>query len=1043
MAEDINSVLAELRARQPVSDGTGEPSETDKVLAEIRNRGASEGSFYDAPVTQEPIDPNSASAALGRGLSGLKQDLGGTLEAIGEAAGSEYLAQAGANYRAEQQADAQRFGQADYNTYKNVDPNDPEQIGAYIKEMGLSSVAGLGTVGAGAVAGGAVGSIFPLVGTAVGAGIGAALAGIGVNIGDVQNKIKEIDPETKSPWASILVGSGLGVLDAAGVKSLAKPFVKELGEEAAFGILKQAGVMPAIAAHAVKGAAVEGSTSAAQSAIGDVTAAYATDTDLNTEKLVENAINSGLGGSIIGAPVGGTFGGVGQAMRNQRAPGTAAPGATFTEGRTEPLNLAQNIWATLGGTATDVLEPLARVSPKAKEFIDSFKPDLTGETATGRTIIEDQALRAGEWATNFETFANQYGSGRKARQQFFDDLADPSNLAQRTPEQQAAITGARQLMDNVLDQAKAADLEVGTIPNYMPFFIDGKKITRNKDAFINDITPYFKDKASATKAVNEWLIADKKSHEAAPEIQKLVTQDQNGNWVMASNVQTPLGPDTMRYRFGQGQTPPEFGQLEKARAFGNVPQAVLNKYAKERTVTQKEAAFRDYFEGAAHRISFADRFGPKGERANAQIAMAIKEAQDSGREVTKAEVDRMFNILDAYNGTYNRIKNQTIKNIQSTAGVVLTAATLPLVTLSSIVEIATPAIRGDISSAIASLVPTFSELAKSAATTLMRGSHKTEFAQVASEANLSFAASQSVAAERLGATMFTRGAAKANRAFFKANGLAYWTHFMTTYAAKTAETIYNRNLFALANGLDGTSAKGANYLNQLRSMGVDVRSQKEAMALWNPQTPAEIMKSRQAKVLAVRRFTRTAVLEPNVADTPLWMNDGRMQMVAMLHRYPAAFTNTILPALFRKGLPSWAGSRTLAGVGATNALFILGFMVLTGYAQDELKMILKTGDLNFDDERDPVERFVDVMNTTVSPLQVSYITDFFAAPRYGTSGVESVLGPAVGKVGEGAKTIYEFAQNPDEGKIWKYLYKLTPAAPFRPGREAASELDVF
>jgi hypothetical protein len=165
-------------------------------------------------------------------------------------------------------------------------------------------------------------------------------------------------------------------------------------------------------------------------------------------------------------------------------------------------------------------------------------------------------------------------------------------------------------------------------------------------------------------------------------------------------------------------------------------------------------------------------------------------------------------------------------------------------------------------------------------------------------------------------------------------------------------------------------------------------------------------------------------------------------MLAMLKRYPAAFGNIILPQLTRKFRPSWAGSRVNAFKGATSAMFIIGAMLMVGYMQDELKNIFKDGGLDGVDKRTEAQRFVDVMNSTLAPLQVSLMTDFVAAPRYGTDSVSAVAGPLVGSVNEGIKSISMYQKDQKEGHIWQWLYKQTPAAFFRPGKKAAGEFEL-
>ena len=125
--------------------------------------------------------------------------------------------------------------------------------------------------------------------------------------------------------------------------------------------------------------------------------------------------------------------------------------------------------------------------------------------------------------------------------------------------------------------------------------------------------------------------------------------------------------------------------------------------------------------------------------------------------------------------------------------------------------------------------------------------------------------------------------------------------------------------------------------------------------------------------------------------------------------------------------------------GATGALFLLGFMLAVGSMQDELKQIAKNGEVNYDDQRTDAQRFLDILNTTVTPLQVSKALDFVSAPRYGRSGVDTAAGPVVGM----ATDITKIVNNPSEGAIWKYLYMQTPLQAYKPGREAAAEIEIF
>lgn len=216
------------------------------------------------------------------------------------------------------------------------------------------------------------------------------------------------------------------------------------------------------------------------------------------------------------------------------------------------------------------------------------------------------------------------------------------------------------------------------------------------------------------------------------------------------------------------------------------------------------------------------------------------------------------------------------------------------------------------------------------------------------------------------------------------------------------------------------------------------------MALVSPSSPSQVRAARDAKVLAVRRFTSQTILEPNSADLPLWMQNGHLQLLAQLKRYPTAYTNIILPQLIRKMKPSYQGSYSGATAGAVGLTFILGAMIGIGYLQDELKNAAKSGTFDYEDQRTEAQRLMDVLGGTVVPMQGQYLLNMFNAKRYGSDPVSANLGPAAGLVKEasqaGFNTIASFDEEPTSGYIWQFMYKQTPVInQLKPGKEAVKE----
>lgn len=1018
-------------------------------------------------------DPDSMSSNIGRATDRAQAAVGGTIEAIGQVTGSQYLQDKGDQIRTEQLAQAAEYGRPTQpRTYKDVDFSSPSGVTEWAGNLFQDSAPAMGAILAGSAAGAKVGAPLGNFGKAVGGAVGALLTSAGINIGEVQNTIHEEDPNAESPWHSILTGTGMATLDMAGASVLLKPLIKNLGEEVVYeGLVKQ-GLAKGVALDLIAGGSTEAAIGAAQGAIQHVGVQSGLDKDIDLDAMSEDVINGLVGGAALGSTIRAATGAIGRISHNNMVDGEAFDRAV-KEADTGSQSIMGKTWSAFGGRSTDMLKGLGNISTSAKDFLTSFNPDETGKTATKKTLFEDSALLSGKWRSGIEPHLT--GKSKEELGAIMDDLSDPAKNQSATPytppprttpkgkvkqdksrpqakSEAESIPGVRKVLDDVHAEAVKRGLDIGYIPGHLPLRIDPDQINTNRSQFLQDITPYFETPEAANKAVDSYMemIARTEDPGAAPLISRLVNEDTTPGQleVLTRYRKDKTNPDNMQYRFGQGAVMPEFGHLEKQRAFAMVPQNILNNYVMEKTPDQKVQSIKDYIDGAAHRLAFVDKFGAQGEYANATIAKAVAEAQKAGRPVKKVEIDRMYDLLDAYNGMHKRVTDTRIRGMQSGVSAVLTVKALPLVALSSMTEFITPAIRGDISAALTSILPTFAQIAKDGARTLMKGSHRSEFSQLSAEINNTFAASTSVLAERLGQNMFNKGAATGLKWYFIGNGLSAMTHFNRVYAAKTADSIFKRNIEALARGLPVNSPKGRYYTNQLRSMGVDVNTNLDAKTLHSPQNKSQKTATREARKLAMRRFTDQSVLNPNIADTPMWMNEGRMQLFALLKRYPAAFGNTILPQLARKISPDYSGSYTRSAGAMVGAGFTIGMILAIGYMQDEMKQIAKSGELEYEDNRTEAQRFLDVLNLTLMPLQLGIVSDFFGSSRYGSTPTEVFAGPVGGFMTDfrnaGLKTITSFENDdPTAGYIGEFLFKQSPFRPFKKAQEAIkSGLDI-
>ena len=213
---------------------------------------------------------------------------------------------------------------------------------------------------AGGMAGGALGAAAGTsaagpaggaVGGAVGAAGGAFTIGMALNVGEAYLQFKEegVDPETAAQWA-VATGPVMGVLDTIGLSRV-------IGKTALQGARKTA--LRKIAHEASKvlgGAAEEGVTETAQSAVREVTAAHLTG-NANTRERVLSALEEGLAGALTG----GALTGGGRALNK------------IIKSRSGRPTVGENAAGSAGAEATG--GPLDDLAAEGQRFIDEAVAD--------------------------------------------------------------------------------------------------------------------------------------------------------------------------------------------------------------------------------------------------------------------------------------------------------------------------------------------------------------------------------------------------------------------------------------------------------------------------------------------------------------------------------------------------------------------------------------------------------------------------------------------------------------------------------------------
>ena len=185
----------------------------------------------EAVEVERPEATGKFFKSIGRGIDQMQGAIGSGIDVIGEATGIEAIEKFGERQAArneaqllEKEIDDPRLQLRDVNNIivgkQSWVDYIQQSLGEVLPSMGIS----LAGAGAGAALGLGIGSIpASLVGGAIGAFLPSALMGAG----EVQQTIKELDPDAESPWAALGGGAVIGALDVA---ALSIPVLKSIGK---------------------------------------------------------------------------------------------------------------------------------------------------------------------------------------------------------------------------------------------------------------------------------------------------------------------------------------------------------------------------------------------------------------------------------------------------------------------------------------------------------------------------------------------------------------------------------------------------------------------------------------------------------------------------------------------------------------------------------------------------------------------------------------------------------------------------------------------
>lgn len=996
---------------------------------EARSLGIDVGGQESGSSWVRTPDPNSFSSGVGRGVDNLQTDLFSFLEVLGNRFDSQWLEKAGKEGRIRNTAEAAEYGAP-------ISFQEAKDFGDYVDwaltnsgSMLSYALPAIGTT----LAGG-----FIAGGTVAGATAGAAASAVPLSIGGAGARVKEVGGEdAELSTGSLLRQTGMGLLESVQITRLASPLmkkavqqsVKDRGAEATQEILegrmKKVGVGAETAKAAAQGAVAGASLATLSTAITEYSAHSDTGVGLDYDDLIYRMKEAAALGTFGGGTLGSVSGIIKAKNMNDFIAGKELdPDAKYAA---EPSLFGNKALGRLYNTV--VGKPLDNQAHK-------MYGSESGKRVHKMVLddLEDAHRAHNAEATHSLSQVEQKARkiyGRKWREKLSDDY-------QNRVENEATLA----LKDHYDSLAKKG-IERGLLKEsdlvdwYTPSNLDAQRILDNKAEFEADLGAqgYEFNPYKFEEGTDDWISANKNLKKLEEYYTALETGDFSSlskafDRISDDSISVPKKSDEkleaalegdieMKGRKESSQLGNKQGNLEGHRLW-NADQSFYNKWSQgENKGDYAWDATKNYTQRVAKRLALVDSIGKDGVKLNQAMLNMSKELRQQRKEkLTGREWNRIYDVVDAYEGNYRSIQDPTWKAVSQVSKLVVNMAALPLVLLGSLTEPFNIAMKTDMSTMIAATANTMGrfgvEIARRIAFMGPSDAHQSRATQL-SLAGQTLSQSSSSILSRLTDPNMSQTTAKIGETFFKMTGLTYWTQFLRNVSAEAARMKIKQDIEIISDpNLKGTKGYRES-IARLNELGI-TESQAQSLKT-NSGVPRDI----QDKILgeAINKFNRTTVLEPSFADRPLWMSDPNMWMLAQLQGYPTMFTNTVLPMMGHKlkGAPNQV----------IDGLFIIGAATMVSAMQ----MTLRDAVAN----REPREEnalMLEAFNRQWNNAAFARLISMLRAEQWGASPVDTVF-PVASPINTFADSINAMAN--DKIGFDEFLTKMaitfTPANAFR------------
>lgn len=949
----------------------------------------------EGAVEAPQSDPDSFSSSIGRGVQGIISSSGGAAETAGELVDSADLIKWGQEVRQNALEEMQAFGKSSAPSF--IRAETPAEFLQFTQEAIGNVIPSMGVTATGASIGGTLGG-------GRGAALGVLISSGLLGMGETQNLLKQLAPDSENPLAAVLGGAVTGALDLAGLRGVAAPLIKRLGidtveQTVVDGLLKK-GFSQKVAEDTTKAFLIEATTEAAQDVAKSAIAHNATYTEMDFDQEVESAINSFMAGGIGGAVIGGPLAVRGAAFDTTLKEPTEA----IEEVSEEAPSDLKRIFKAVASRPTDILEHYKYKSRSMATILDDLRVDERSKGKIAQNTVKDLE-------EDYKSIASYIDESSRG---LTDKEIVKLGLDYAKGERSHPFQQSMALVGDFLGIKSKALFGTELRENWIYSMLDPKKILKNKTEFEEQFSPYLSTDPKIRRANFDNFYKELESE--GDSVTALVDNQQifNDPEAYQSFLENTDGfkyqkiADNLKNR----QSVRTNASMEAQRYFPQVPQAVVEGWVAGNPKERMIAAIQK----GSRRLAYAEKFGAHNESLNARILGAIKETAEQGDPISHRDIKYLYSILDAYQGIHSPVTNKVWRQTQATLNTIGTLSMLPLSTLSSFVEMFNVAVKFDTGTMLASIMPAIRTAARQMVERYFKSVPLSDMSKQMQQANITYSASQHIIAQRMTDVATTKWQASVNNMFFKINMLSYWTHFMRIWAAHASKIQIKDDLTILGNDPRPNTVRKKAALERLYHVGVDPVKYRNA----------ELDERGHIEARAVRRLVHDIVLEPHSLARPVWMSNGNLAVLAQLKGYPTMFTNTILPVLLQKMQPSRAGGYN-AVMGMVDVAFIVGGLMLVGSFQEELKRAIKGKTA---DDRSDTQYMLDVLEKTLMPIHLGYMTSMWKASTYRADPTSTLLGPTASLVNDTVKTMSEVAEQGGSEKLTEWFLRRTPLAPW-------------